>query len=288
MKNILLTAIFSITITTMLIFSSGPQLAFASPVVDGVINGGEYANTVLVDGTPDLGGVYASNGTSFAGGPINCHDNWQLYWDVDATNIYFAADPLGASSNCADAEISVHLLAIEGDPNNPAVELCTGNFFDMFAHNFYRVLECLGDGTFDFPGFSGLLTDPPSSTEMFSQSAISTTITPLEWKNVRADLNKLGDTTYTGDLACVWFRAAAFDSRSVDNANDFGVRTIWFKLDPSSPTCGGEPTQVAGELLSLDTSALMIAGLTSMTVWMVPTVLGLAGVGVYLVKFRKH
>jgi len=46
--------------------------------------------------------------------------------------------------------------------------------------------------------------------------------------------------------------------------------------------------QVAGELLSLDTSALMIAGLTSMSVWMVPAVAGLAGVGVYLVKFRKH
>jgi len=47
-------------------------------------------------------------------------------------------------------------------------------------------------------------------------------------------------------------------------------------------------TQVAGELLPLNTSALMIAGLTSMSVWMVPAVAGLAGVGVYLVKFRKH
>ncbi len=54
--------------------------------------------------------------------------------------------------------------------------------------------------------------------------------------------------------------------------------------------CGLPPTdpQVAGELLSLNTSALMIAGLTSMSVWMIPTVLGLAGVGVYLVKFRKQ
>jgi len=48
------------------------------------------------------------------------------------------------------------------------------------------------------------------------------------------------------------------------------------------------PPQVAGELLPLNTSALMIAGLTSMSVWMVPTVLGLAGAGVYLIKFRKH
>jgi hypothetical protein len=32
----------------------------------------------------------------------------------------------------------------------------------------------------------------------------------------------------------------------------------------------------------------MIAGLTSMSVWMIPTVLGLAGAGVYLVKFRAR
>jgi len=45
---------------------------------------------------------------------------------------------------------------------------------------------------------------------------------------------------------------------------------------------------VAGELLPLDNSALMIAGLTSMSVWMVPAVAGLAGVGVYLVKYRAR
>ena len=45
---------------------------------------------------------------------------------------------------------------------------------------------------------------------------------------------------------------------------------------------------VAGELLSIDNSALVIAGLTSMSVWMIPTVLGLAGAGIYLVKFRAN
>ena len=45
---------------------------------------------------------------------------------------------------------------------------------------------------------------------------------------------------------------------------------------------------VAGELLPLDSSALMIAGLTSMSVWMIPAVAGLAGVGVYLVKHRAN
>ena len=47
-------------------------------------------------------------------------------------------------------------------------------------------------------------------------------------------------------------------------------------------------TQVAGQLLPLDSTALMIAGLTSMSVWMIPTIAGLAGAGVYLVKFRAR
>jgi len=82
---------------------------------------------------------------------------------------------------------------------------------------------------------------------------------------------------------------------------EFGDHSISVENDQFTLDCGGPPEciiewhidietfhPVAGELLPLDNSALMIAGLTSMTVWMVPTVLGLAGVGVYLVKFRAN
>jgi len=48
------------------------------------------------------------------------------------------------------------------------------------------------------------------------------------------------------------------------------------------------PTLVAGELLPIMSSALVIAGVSTIAVWMIPTVLGLAGAGVYLVKFRKQ
>jgi len=47
-------------------------------------------------------------------------------------------------------------------------------------------------------------------------------------------------------------------------------------------------TPVAGELLSLDSSALVIAGLTSGALWIIPTVAGITGAGVYLVKFRAN
>ena len=45
---------------------------------------------------------------------------------------------------------------------------------------------------------------------------------------------------------------------------------------------------VAGELLSLDSSALVITGLTGSAAWMIPAVAGIAGAGIYLVKFRVN
>lgn len=51
--------------------------------------------------------------------------------------------------------------------------------------------------------------------------------------------------------------------------------------------CIPEPP-VAGELLSLDLSSLVIAGLTGSATWMIPALAGLAGAGIYLLKFRAN
>ena len=71
------------------------------------------------------------------------------------------------------------------------------------------------------------------------------------------------------------------DECTIDSCNEVGDVCLF----ESNPLC---QEQVAGELLPLDSTALLIGGLTSMSVWMIPTVLGLAGAGVYLVKFRKQ
>jgi len=66
---------------------------------------------------------------------------------------------------------------------------------------------------------------------------------------------------------------------------DFQTFRCSTEPDPD-PVC--QLTPVAGQLLPLDSTALFLAGIQSMTVWMIPAVAGLAGAGVYLVKFRKH
>jgi len=45
---------------------------------------------------------------------------------------------------------------------------------------------------------------------------------------------------------------------------------------------------VGGELLPIDSAALMIAGLQSSAIWMLPVLAGIAGTGFYLVKFRTN
>jgi hypothetical protein len=63
----------------------------------------------------------------------------------------------------------------------------------------------------------------------------------------------------------------------------FQISNISFDLIPEPQT-----TSVAGELLPLDNTALLIGGLTSMTPLMIPAVAGIAGAAVYLVKFRAN
>ena len=80
-------------------------------------------------------------------------------------------------------------------------------------------------------------------------------------------------------------------------ANEFGSELVnrlfddpWFTVGPydfNFVLTGGNDNPVAGKLLSLDSSALVIAGLGSI-MWMVPAVAGLVGAGVYLVKFRAN
>ena len=54
------------------------------------------------------------------------------------------------------------------------------------------------------------------------------------------------------------------------------------------PENGNGAQTVAGELLPLDNTALFIGGLSSMSVFMIPSIAGIAGAAVYLVKFRAN
>jgi hypothetical protein len=86
---------------------------------------------------------------------------------------------------------------------------------------------------------------------------ITTTLQGLEGQTVRLSFTEEDDVNYF----------------------NFIVDNISLTTDTDNP--------VAGELLSINTSALVIGGLSSM-MWMIPAVAGIAGAGIYFVKFRAN
>jgi hypothetical protein len=49
-----------------------------------------------------------------------------------------------------------------------------------------------------------------------------------------------------------------------------------------------ELIKVGGELLSIDSVALILAGLQSSSIWMIPALAVMAGTGVYFVRSRMN
>lgn len=75
------------------------------------------------------------------------------------------------------------------------------------------------------------------------------------------------------------------DGDGVANLNDECRDT-----PPSTPVDvrGCTLVTVAGELLSLDSTALFVSGLSSSMIWMVPSLVGIAGAGIYFIRARTH
>jgi len=123
-----------------------------------------------------------------------------------------------------------------------------------------------------------LFTLDPTNANVLTQVARSVNI-ELDALGVRSDgtIFVAGTPFFGGDGKDIWTIGTDGTMTSVGN----GLRQV-------ADLAFAPDAQVAGQLLPLDSTALFLAGIQSMTVWMIPTVLGLAGAGVYLVKFRKQ
>jgi len=134
------------------------------------------------------------------------------------------------------------------------------------------------------PAFAGLDTTPP------------TIVCP---DDAAIQLGDSTDPSNTGGALCA-DQESGCQSVGFNDENSLavcGVGTIertWIATDGLGNTASCVQTItiegecVAGEILPIMSSALVIAGVSTIAIWMVPAVVGLAGVGVYLVKFRKQ
>ncbi|MEO2168337.1 MAG: thrombospondin type 3 repeat-containing protein [bacterium] len=225
--------------------------AHATPVMDGNVGVGEYAHSRFVGASSDLGGAYdPGTSGSFAGGAVNCHDDWSLYWDYDATYFYLAAEPkAGTGSSCSDDSLGFQFVAGTGDPNVALTgcEQCTGSPLSINLNSSTAAAECAANG--GLTGIGSTEADAPGAGAWeYFQGVVGTEIRPIEMRVARSDLTYFGDTTTyasggSEDFPCTYVRVSAFDSRGVFNATGPGARTIWLRVNPGGAACpvGGSP-----------------------------------------------
>jgi hypothetical protein len=98
----------------------------------------------------------------------------------------------------------------------------------------------------------------------------------------------------TANMILYWtdYARGEIRSASYDAAGTLGQITTEIANQPNAFGLAlafeEEPKVVGGEFLSIDNTALMLAGIQSLSVWMIPTLAGIAGAGFYLVKLRRN
>jgi len=163
----------------------------------------------------------------------------------------------GVVFSTPDLALNLGTTPLSGtQPNSLGADLSVINDFDGTLVIEFTGNQCAQDVEF-------LIFNPPFQAEAFDLNG-----------------NSLGVLTSSTTFDEVFLFAGLPVHKVVTTGNAYAIDTLMFSLEDCGP--------IAGELLPLDSTALFLAGIQSMTVWMIPTVLGLAGVGVYLVKFRKQ
>jgi len=212
------------------------------------------AMSIIIDDGPPSGNVGCSNGI------VTCADNFTLGASSTITDIHFwiteIAGPFDNNVNWAIYQDVGGVLQTPAIASGVGINVMT-NTFDVGGSDFCD----LAAGLVCFEVWMDLdnPVDLPTGTY---------------WMAIE---NPNG----------LWQMLADFTDDGVNFCGGLGCQDFVFIFGAEFPfIVTGHP--VAGELLPLDSSALLIGGLTSMSIWMVPAIAGLAGVGVYLVKFRKH
>jgi len=190
---------------------------------------------------------------------------------------------------------SILLLVPVGMQNASALNLSWSGQGDSGAEPLGNIWTTQGDDNWGIPGV-GAGNDPFLGSSWvsdfhftvnnfpqgcgFNPSATQFSIFPFG--------TNIWDETIIGDT--IWFVAPDQVADRLDPGENFFVN-IFFTCDITSIDFNAEWSMgqvVGGELLSIDSTALMLAGLQSSAIWMLPVLAGIAGTGFYLVKFRTN
>ncbi|MDH3677993.1 MAG: hypothetical protein OEQ12_06810 [Nitrosopumilus sp.] len=132
--------------------------------------------------------------------------------------------------------------------------------------------------------FADIFEDPTQEVRVEIRNSNGTEVLATIWSTDAGDpLNQEGPNSRSFDITSTLHGLEGQEVR-LCFSQETGIFFLNYSVDNVSLTT--ETALVAGKLLPLDSSALFLAGINSMMVWMIPIVAGLAGAGAYMVKFR--
>jgi len=231
----------------------------------------------------------------------------------------FPATIYTVSESCNDgAECNFYDASFSGDCNDSGVFPSTtgGIGYSCTITNTYNPPETAnltviknvindGTGTNDSDDFTMVITATnPSDNNFAGSTAPGTTVTIEPGPYSVGETGPLGYTPlFSVDCSGVAIAGQSYtctitntddEEQPVDSDGD-GVPDEEDKCPdtpPGTPVdadgCETMGIPVTGQLLSLDSSSLVIAGLASNAMWMIPAVAGIAGAGLYLIKLRTN
>jgi len=203
--------------------------------------------------------------------------------------------PSGAFDNRSPAESS----ATDGSENTDRADGTSGTSLDLvdYTHTFSIPSECtITSVTLEF-GIGGMgSNDNNPATKGGTEDGlfVDGILVPDAFEPVPPS-----DSTYTietvnlpSSLFGQFLDGAAvlrIDFNSSGGTNPPGSgEPIYLDYSKITITCTPAPSVVGGELLPIDSTALMLAGLQSSAIWMLPVLAGAAGAGAYYIKTRMN
>ena len=162
--------------------------------------------------------------------------------------------------------------------NAPAKIMITGNDNNQLSiqTEYTITMQCAGTVKFDWTydgepvtGFTGPQFDPSG----YLLNGVQNQLTDNGGAEVQSGTNVVVPVV-AGDV----FGWYIF---STDGVEGPGIFTMIENFE--GPAC-----IVGGNIIPIDTSALFLAGIQGSTIWMIPTIAGIAGTGFYLIKFRTN
>lgn len=233
-----------------------------------------FATCVRLDGTPVLVSINTATGAGTEVGPTT------LSGQVSDISFRPSDDKLYAF----DATASDHRLklintvtGIGSDVGSTGLGVDGGNGMTFVGNTLHHIARNTGHHTLDQLTGAASVGTPVTYVPTIPNGQVKAMDLDTSSGTVYAIINSQTAPSTPTSLATVHFATFTVTAVGPNNVDD--------ALDAIAVL---PEREVGGSLLPIDNTALLLTGLQASALWMIPTLVGLAGAGFYLIKFRTN